>query len=67
MEKYYYGIDFGTTNSAIFAISVVNNSISDMFTIGESDEIPLPSYVAINRFTGKVITGIDAKNSIVCF
>ena len=61
----YYGIDFGTTNSAVYAITSFNNSIDDEFPIGEDDRRPLPSYVAINKTTGEVMTGLDAKNTIL--
>lgn len=60
----YFGIDFGTTNSAVHAITAIENSIDDEFDIGEDDRHPLPSFVAINRNNGEVVTGLDAKNSI---
>lgn len=60
----FFGIDFGTTNSAVVAIAAVDgNKISEL-TIGE-EKRPLPSFVAINKKTGEVKTGRDAKNSIV--
>lgn len=61
----YYGIDFGTTNSAVYSISAIDKNIADAFPIGENDRQPLPSYVAIHKQTGKVVTGIEAKNSIL--
>lgn len=61
----YYGIDFGTTNSAVFSISAIGDTIADEFPIGEDDRRPLPSYVAIHKKTGEVVTGLDAKNSIL--
>ena len=60
----YFGIDFGTTNSAVHAITAIGDSIDDEFDIGENDRRPLPSYVAIHKITGKVVTGLDAKSSI---
>lgn len=60
----YFGIDFGTTNSAVHAITAIGNSIDDEFDIGENDRRPLPSFVAIHKKTGKVVTGLDAKGSI---
>ena len=60
----YYGIDFGTTNSAVHAITVIEREVADEFDIGENDRQPLPSFVAINKRTGEVVTGLDAKNSI---
>lgn len=60
----YFGIDFGTTNSAVHAITSIGNSIDDEFDIGENDRRPLPSFVAIHKSTGEVVTGLDAKASI---
>ena len=60
----YFGIDFGTTNSAVHAITAIGNSIDDEFDIGENDRRPLPSFVAIHKNTGEVVTGLDAKGSI---
>lgn len=61
----YFGIDFGTTNSAVHAITAIGENIDDEFDIGEDDRRPLPSYVAIHKVTGKVVTGMSAKGSIV--
>ena len=61
----YFGIDFGTTNSAVVAISVINGKkVGEPKKIGEDDRHPLPSFVAINRNTGNVKTGLDAKKTI---
>lgn len=60
----YFGIDFGTTNSAVHAITAIGQTIDDEFDIGENDRRPLPSFVAIHKDTGEVLTGLDAKNSI---
>lgn len=60
----YFGIDFGTTNSAVHAITAIGNSIDDEFDIGENDRRPFPSFVAIHKSTGEVVTGLDAKASI---
>lgn len=60
----YFGIDFGTTNSAVHAITAIGDSIDDEFDIGESDRRPLPSFVAIHKQTGEIVTGLDAKSSI---
>lgn len=60
----YFGIDFGTTNSAVHAITAIGSSIGDEFDIGENDRRPLPSFVAIHKSTGEVVTGLDAKASI---
>lgn len=60
----YFGIDFGTTNSAVHAIAAIGDTIDDEFDIGENDRRPLPSFVAIHKVTGEVVTGLDAKGSI---
>ena len=60
----YFGIDFGTTNCAVHAITAIGDGIDDEFDIGENDRRPLPSFVAIHRETGEVVTGLDAKGSI---
>lgn len=62
----YFGIDFGTTNCAVVNISAVDGErIGVSQNIGEENQrIPMPSFVAINRYTGKVKTGMSAKNTI---
>ena len=42
----YFGIDFGTTNCAVHAITAIGDGIDDEFDIGETDRRPLPSFVA---------------------
>ena len=60
----YFGIDFGTTNSAVHAITAIGAVIDDEFDIGENDRLPLPSFVAIHKETGEVVTGLNAKSTI---
>ncbi|MCQ2495990.1 MAG: Hsp70 family protein [Lachnospiraceae bacterium] len=61
----YFGIDFGTTNSAVVAIADINGErVGEARKIGEDERNPLPSFVAINKKTGEVKTGLDAKNTI---
>lgn len=61
----YFGIDFGTTNSAVVAIPAINGQkVGESRKIGEDERHPLPSFVAINKTTGEVKTGLDAKNTI---
>lgn len=60
----YFGIDFGTTNSAVHAITAIGENIDDEFDVGENDRRPLPSFVAIHKKSGKIVTGLDAKGSI---
>ena len=63
----FFGIDFGTTNSAVVAIAEVNGQmVGEPQNVGDSSSRihPLPSYVAINKKTGAVKTGLEAKRSI---
>ena len=61
----YFGIDFGTTNSAVVAIAAIEGKkIGNAQKIGEDDRHPLPSFVAINKHTGEVRTGLSAKKTI---
>ena len=61
----YFGIDFGTTNSAVVAISAIDGEqVGEPKKIGEDEFHPLPSFVAINKETGEVKTGLDAKKTI---
>lgn len=61
----FFGIDFGTTNSAVVAIqSIEGKQVGESRRIGEDERHPLPSFVAINKNTGEVKTGLDAKRTI---
>lgn len=63
----YFGIDFGTTNSAVVAIAAVKGKmVGEPQNVGDSSSKihPLPSYVAIDKETGEVKTGLKAKRSI---
>lgn len=61
----YFGIDFGTTNSAVVAITEDNGErLTEPRRIGEDERHPLPSYVAIDKTTGKIRTGLDARKTI---
>lgn len=63
----FFGIDFGTTNSAVVAIAEINGEmVGEPQNIGDSSSRihPLPSYVAINKQTGEVKTGLEAKKTI---
>ena len=59
----FFGIDFGTTNSAVVSIAEVDGERISVLNIGE-ERRPLPSFVAIHKETGEVRTGSEAKNSI---
>ena len=57
----WVGIDFGTPNSA--AVSFLNEgSEIGRYEHGDDQGTPFPSIVGINKETGEVITGRDAKN-----
>ena len=57
----WIGIDFGTTNSA--SISYIDEGYSiGRYEHGDDLGTPFPSIVGINKETGEVITGRDAKN-----
>lgn len=61
----FFGIDFGTTNSAVVAIPAINGKkVGESRKIGEDERHPLPSFVAVNKETGEVKTGLDAKNTL---
>ncbi|MCR4635201.1 MAG: Hsp70 family protein [Butyrivibrio sp.] len=61
-KKYkWIGIDFGTTNSASISLINEGNSIG-RYEHGDDQGTPFPSIVGINKDTGEVITGRDAKN-----
>lgn len=57
--KYYFGIDFGTTNSATVGYVVMDEK-PEMVKYGDEEGRPIPSVVAIDRTTGNVFTGRDA-------
>lgn len=61
IQASWYGIDFGTTNSAA---SSMTGDVADsvrQINYGDDEGRPFPSIVAINKYTGEVITGREAK------
>ena len=59
----YFGIDFGTTNSAVVLYD--RRKGGNRFThIGGVDENPFPSVVAVDNLTQEVLTGLD-KYSVI--
>lgn len=56
--KHEFGIDFGTTNSA--CIGILDNRRVIKYTDGEEE--PFPSIVIIDKVTGEVISGREARN-----
>lgn len=57
----YFGIDFGTTNSATVGLTVIGNQ-ANRFLYGDDEGRPIPSVIAINKETGEVYSGRDAWN-----
>ena len=53
----WYGIDFGTTNSAASSMTGDVKENVRQINYGDDEGRPFPSLVAINKITGKVITG----------
>lgn len=57
--KNYFGIDFGTTNSATVGYSILNQSPKEI-KYGDEEGRPVPSVVAIDKNTGQIYTGRTA-------
>ena len=57
--KYYFGIDFGTTNSATVGYVVMDQK-PEAVKYGDEEGRPIPSIVAIDKTTGAVFNGRDA-------
>ena len=55
-----FGIDFGTTCSAMTNNRLDNKNKYDMKHYGDENNKPIPSVVAIDKKTGKVYTGRSA-------
>lgn len=58
----WFGIDFGTTNSAAFSFTGTSKENVQPIHYGDDEGRPFPSIVAINKTTGEIITGREAKN-----
>lgn len=59
--KRVFGIDFGTTSSAVVG-TIIEDGVIKQIKYGVGSGVPMPSVVAINKTTGDVITGLEAKN-----
>lgn len=58
----WFGIDFGTTNSAAFSFTGLSAQKARQIHYGDDEGRPFPSIVAINKEDGSVITGREAKD-----
>ena len=59
----WFGIDFGTTNSAAVSLSISDSDILPPVHYGDDEGRPLPSVVAISNETGEIIVGREAKDN----
>jgi len=57
----WFGIDFGTTNSAACSFTGLNQESIVPICYGDDEQRPFPSVIAINKKTGEIITGREAK------
>lgn len=61
----YFGIDFGTTNSAVVQYDT-QTALAPFRHIGDGDEpIPIPSVVAVDNLTREVKVGRGVKNRLI--
>lgn len=61
-SKYsWFGIDFGTTNSAACSFTGMSQATIVPICYGDDEQRPFPSVVAIHKKTGEIITGREAK------
>lgn len=58
----WFGIDFGTTNSAAFSLTGTNVSNVMPIHYGDDEGRPFPSVVAIDRNSGEILVGREAKD-----
>ncbi len=58
----WFGIDFGTTNSAAFSFTGSDENTLLPIHYGDDEGRPFPSVVAIDKSTGEVIAGREAKD-----
>lgn len=57
--RYFFGIDFGTTNSAVVGYMVMDHK-SEEVKCGDDEGRPIPSVVAIDNTNGTVYSGREA-------
>ena len=59
--KRIFGIDFGTTSSAVVG-TIIEDGIIKQIKYGVGSGVPFPSIVAISKTTGEILTGLEVKN-----
>lgn len=59
-ETSWFGIDFGTTNSAVVSITGEGDNIQHI-CFGDEEGRPFPSVIAIGREDGSILSGREAK------
>lgn len=62
LQVSWFGIDFGTTNSAASSLTGSDEQSVSQINFGDDEGRPFPSIVAINKKTGKAITGREARD-----
>lgn len=63
-EINWFGIDFGTTNSAVVSYTGLEGKDIHVIHYGDGASRPLPSFVAIHKTNGEVVTGRKAKENL---
>jgi len=63
-EINWFGIDFGTTNSAVVSFTGIEGKDINVIPYGDDASRPMPSFVAIHKKTGEVVTGRKAKENL---
>lgn len=58
--KHFFGIDFGTTNSATVGITMHTTGNTEK-QYGDMKDEPYPSIVAIHKETGEVLSGLEVR------
>lgn len=61
--EHIFGIDFGTTNSAVVGITVHAVGMTEEQYGDGGEHAPYPSIVAIHRETGEILAGLEVRNN----
>jgi molecular chaperone DnaK len=59
--QYYFGIDFGTTSIAAVCCLVLGDQV-EIKKFGDQEGRPFPAVIAIDKITGKITRGREAKD-----